>query len=78
MHVETCVILWYLLKTKKYYFSLLGPFLGISSTLPSTQTIKVIGRILFYELAMKNWAIKMHFNPIPVLQKLHAIWFPET
>ena len=42
------------------------PFFDFFSTLPSTQAIKVIGLIFFYELALKNWAMNKHFNPIPI------------
>jgi len=47
MHVETFVTLLYFFKTKKYFFHFFDPFLGIFSTLPSTQTIEVIGLIFF-------------------------------
>ena len=37
-------------------------------TLPSIQTIKVIDLIFFLnELALKNWAMNMHINSIPIL-----------
>ena len=38
------------------------------STLPSTQTIKVIDLIFFQWAGLENWALNMHFNPIPILQ----------
>ena len=60
-HFDIC------LKQKKYLFHFFDPFLGIYSTLPSTQTIKVIGLIFFFELATKNFAINMHFNTIAIL-----------
>ena len=67
MHVETRVTFWYLFKTNFFSFIFL-PFLGIFSILPSTQTIEVIGLIFFlFELAMKIWAIEMHFNSIRIL-----------
>ena len=57
MHEETCVTVWDLFKTKKYFFSFF-----------STLHIKVISLIFFfYELALKHWAMIMHFNPIPIL-----------
>ena len=53
-------------KTKKlFFFSFLNLFLAFFSTLPSTQTIKVIDLIFFNDLALANWAMQMHFNPIP-------------
>ena len=33
----------------------------------STQNIKVIYLICFNELALKNWVMNMHFNPLPKL-----------
>ena len=55
MHIDTCVTLWDLLKTKqKHFFHFCYPFLGTFSTLPSAQTIKDIGLIFFYELALKK------------------------
>ena len=60
----------YLFKTKKKFFIFL-PFLWIFSTLPSTQTIKLFrSNFFFFELPMKNWAMNMHLNPIPILQGL--------
>ena len=74
IHVETCVTLWYLFKTKKCYLkNFFDPFIGIFSPLPSTQIIKVICLIFFYELALKNWAMKMHFNSKPILSGLFSI-----
>ena len=69
VHVETCVTLWYFFKTKKnfHFFTLFRHFFQPYS---STQTIKVIGLIFFYELALKNLAMYMHFNPIAILQGL--------
>ena len=49
-------------KTKKLFFF---SFLNLFATLPSTQTIKVIDLIFFNDLALANWAMQMHFNPIP-------------
>ena len=62
MHVETCVTLWYLFKTKtKYFFLFFYPFLGISVLL-SNQTIKVIGLIFFL------WAgLEKSFLPPPFI-----------
>ena len=37
------------------------------STLPSPETIKVIDQIFFNELAIKNWSMNMHFNPVTFL-----------
>ena len=66
MDIETCVTLSYLLiKQKNYFFRFSEPFLAFFSTLPSTQTIKVIGLTFFNDLALANWAMHMHFNPIP-------------
>ena len=48
-------------------FNIFLTFFAFFSTLPSTQTIKVIDLIFFNELALKNWAMNMHFNPIPIL-----------
>ena len=63
MRVETCVTR-YLFETKKYFFIFFTPFYAFFSTLPSTQTMRVIALIFFFELlAMKNWAMNMHFNP---------------
>ena len=64
MHVETFVTLWDLFKTKKYFFTFFYPFSGIffqPSLAPKLLKISV------YELALKNWAMNMHFNPIPIL-----------
>ena len=59
----------YLKQNKKNVLNFL-PFLGIS-TLPSTQTVKVIGlSFFFFELAMKNWTMNMHFNPLLILRGL--------
>jgi len=38
--------------------------LALFSTHPSTQTIKITGFIFFSKLALKNWAMNVHFNPI--------------
>ena len=54
-------------KQNKIFLTFVLPFFGIFSTLPSTQTIKVIDLIFFNELALKNWAMNMHFNPVPIL-----------
>ena len=68
MNVETCVTLWYLFKTKqKYILHFLELFLTFFLTLPSTQTIKVIDLIFFNELALKNWAMNMHYTPLTIL-----------
>jgi len=56
-HIDICF------KQKKIFFS---PFLTFFSTLPGTQTIKVIDLIFFNELAMINWAMNMHFKPLPL------------
>ena len=62
MRVETCVTR-YLFETKKYFFIFFTPFYAFFSTLPSTQTMRVIALIFFFELqAMKNWAMNMHFK----------------
>ena len=45
MRVETCHS--FIFVQYKKNVSLFYPFLGIFSTLPSTQTIKVIGQIIF-------------------------------
>ena len=59
-----CHTLIFVLNKKKYFLH----FFGIFSTLPRTQTIKVIDLIFFFnELALKNWAINMHINPIAIL-----------
>ena len=34
---------------------------------PILDIFKIIGLIFFFELAMKNFAMNMHFNPIPIL-----------
>ena len=57
------VTLWYLFRTKIFIF--LPFFRHFFHHIPTTQTITVIG--LFFELAMKNWAMNMHFNPIHIL-----------
>ena len=48
------------------------PFLHYfqSSRAPKVSTSKVIGQIFFNELALKNWALNIHFNPIPILSGL--------
>ena len=48
------------------------PFLHYfqSSRAPKVSTPKVIGQIFFNELALKNWALNEHFNPIPILSGL--------
>ena len=51
------------LKQKNYNFYTFCIFL----TLPSTQTDKVIDLIFFNELALNNWAMNMHFNPVPII-----------
>jgi len=60
-HFEICL--------KKNIFKIFfDPFLGIFfSTLSSAKTIEVIGLFFFYELALKNWAMNIHFNPIPII-----------
>ena len=55
MDVETCVTLWYLIKTTKNIFDL---FLAFLSNLSSTQAIKVID--LIFSMS----------NPIPILSGL--------
>ena len=57
------------LKQKKvfFFFIFLTPFLAFFSTLPSTQTIKVIGLIFLSDPQLANWAMHMHFNTIPIL-----------
>ena len=68
MDIETCVTLSYLLiKQKNYFFHFSEPFLAFFSTLPSTQTIKVIGLIFLSDPQLANWAMHMHFNTIPIL-----------
>ena len=52
---------------KKMFFFTFLTFFDIFSTLLSTQTIKVIKIIFFNELALRIWAMHMHFNPIPIL-----------
>ena len=70
---------------------LFNPFQEFFPTLPSTQTIKVIGIIFFFELAIKNWAMNMHtFQPYAYflrpfcrgggakhLQAIHRFRFPS-
>jgi len=53
-----CQILIFIENNKNIFFIFL-PFLCIFSTLPSTQNIKVIGLIFFFELAIKNWAMNI-------------------
>jgi len=57
-------------KEKKYIFIFFELYLAFVSTLPSTHTIKVIDLIFLNELTLENWAMNMHFNPIPILQGL--------
>ena len=52
-----------LVLNKKKYNIFFTFFKAFFSTLPSTQTIKVIDLIFFFnELALKNWPINMHFK----------------
>ena len=67
-HFDIC------LKQKNVFLkNFFDPFIGIFSPLPSTQIIKVICLIFFYELALKNWALKMHFDSKPILSGLFSI-----
>jgi len=56
------------LKQKRIFFTFLELFLHFFSTLHSVKTIKVY--FFFNELALKNWAMNMHFNPIHILYGL--------
>ena len=47
MHIETCVTLDICLKQNKIFFSFFWPFFRHFFTLPSAQTIKVIGLFFF-------------------------------
>ena len=51
-----------------FFFIFLTLFFDIFSNFPSTQTIEVIDLIFFNELTLKNWAMNMHFNSIPILK----------
>ena len=53
-----------------FFFTFFELFLAFFSTLPSAQAIKVIGLIFFNELALKNWALNMNFNPLSILSDL--------
>ena len=64
MDVGTCVTLLYGKTKQKYILHLFDSFLAFFSTLPSTQTIDYRSN---YELALKNWAMNMNFNHIPIL-----------
>ena len=72
MGVEPCVTFWYMFKTKHKYFLLyFHPIFSILSTLSNAQYLKVIGLIFFLnKLALKNRAINMHFNPVPIFYDL--------
>ena len=62
-----CHTLMFDLNKQKIFLTFFLLFFAFFSTLPSTQTIKVIDLIFFNELALKNWAMNMHLNPIPIL-----------
>ena len=64
-----CHTLIFVKNKKKYFINSFYLFLGIFLTLPTTQTIKVIGLFLFFELALKKWAMIMYFNPMTILSK---------
>ena len=56
---------WYLFLTKYIIYIFFSIFWYFFQPFPSTQTFQVIGLIFFFnELALKNWAINMHFNPM--------------
>ena len=55
-------IAYNLFAIKAKYFLHFLTILAFFSTLPGTQTFKVIGLIFFNELALHNWAINMHFS----------------
>ena len=67
MDEETCITLWYLVKN---FFYIFDHFFGIISNLPGTQTLKVISLLFFNKLALHNWAMKMDFNPVSIIQGL--------
>ena len=58
-----CHILIFVVNKTKIFFTFFYLFLAFFSTLPSTQTIKVIDLIFFNELALKNWALEHAFQP---------------
>ena len=59
------VTLWYLFKTKIILFPFFDPFFGIFSTLPSTQTIIVIGLIFLLWVCHKILCFEHAFQPYP-------------
>ena len=67
MHLKTCVILWYLFKTKiKFYTFFFYPFLGIFFNPPKHPNYKSYHSNFFsYRLALKNWAMNIEhaFQP---------------
>ena len=64
MDIETCVTLSYLFKTNKKYI-----FLCRFSTLPSTQTIKVIGIIFFQGFGIGKMVYAQRQTPPPPIHR---------
>ena len=67
-----CHTLIFVLKKKKYFFHRFDPFLDIFFNPPWHQRIKDIG-LIFFSMSwpgLKNWAMNMHFIPIPILSGL--------
>ena len=55
----------------KIFFPFLILLIGIFFNPPQHPNYKIFQAIFFNELVLKNWAMNMHFNPIPILYGLY-------
>ena len=66
--VETCVTLIFVKKKKNIFYIFLPFFLAFfQPSLAPKFNWSYRSNLFYYELTLKNWAMNMHLNPIPII-----------